>query len=407
MQPGDFDQRALGGQITGQAHNAADGGDRVADRADDVLILREHHTDMVLGQGLAGNGHAIAMQQPAIQQCLDDDRNAANLVNIGRHIAPTRLEVGDQRCASHDLGNVLQGEADTRLMRHGRQMQRGVRRTASGADDDRGIFQRLQRDDVARAQVAADEFHYRLAGFERPMVAAPVGRRRAGGMRQSQANDLGNTGHGVGGVLATAGALARAGQAFQLGQLGVRHFAGGVLADRLEHVDDRHVLAMELPRHDRAAIHEHARHVQPQHGHHHPRQGFVAAGQANQRIIAMAAHGEFHAVGDHLTRNQRGLHTLVTHGDTVGHRDGGELARAGAGQCHAALGVLRLARQRGVAGRRLVPAGGDADQRRGDILGSHAHGVVVAAMRRTLRANGHVAAGQAGLVPNRHGGVLP
>ena len=49
--------------------------------------------------------------------------------------------------------------------------------------------------------------------------------------------------HRVGGELAAAGAGARAGDVLELVQLLVGHLAGGVRADGLEDVLDRHVLA--------------------------------------------------------------------------------------------------------------------------------------------------------------------
>ena len=71
------------------------------------------------------------------------------------------------------------------------------------------------------------------------------------------------------------------GDAFELVQLLVRHLAGGVHADALEHVDDGDVLALELAGQDRAAVHEHGRHVEAQHRHHHAGQRLVAAGDAD------------------------------------------------------------------------------------------------------------------------------
>ena len=57
--------------------------------------------------------------------------------------------------------------------------------------------------------------------------------------------------------LATAGAGSRAGMIFQIFQLGVRHRPAGVLADGFEHVLNRHIVSLELPRHDRPAVQHH------------------------------------------------------------------------------------------------------------------------------------------------------
>ena len=117
----------------------------------------------------------------------------------------------------------------------------------------------------------------------------------------------------------------------------------------------------------------------------------------DQRIVAMAAHGELDRIGDDLARHQRRLHALVAHGDAVGDGDGAEFARRAVGGGDALLDHLRLAHQRDVAGRRLVPAAGDADQRLRDLGGRQSHRIEIGAMRRTRRTDGHMAAGQLGL----------
>ena len=118
---------------------------------------------------------------------------------------------------------------------------------------------------------------------------------------------------------------------FELVELGVAHVADRVLADRLEHVLHRDVAALPLAGQDRAAIHEDRRHVEPHHRHHQPGQRLVAAGEPDQRVVGVAAHGELDRIGDHLAADQGRLHALVAHGDAVGHGDGGELARRAAG----------------------------------------------------------------------------
>ena len=129
-----------------------------------------------------------------------------------------------------------------------------------------------------------------------------------------------------------------------------------------------------------------------------PGQRLVAAGQADQRVVAMAAHGELDRIGDDLARDQRGFHALVAHGDAVGHGDGGELARRAAGGLDAQLHRLGLAAKRDVAGRGLVPA--VATPTSGWWISSlgQAHGVEIGAVRRPLRADRDVAAGQLRLV---------
>jgi hypothetical protein len=69
----------------------------------------------------------------------------------------------------------------------------------------RGVLQRLAGDDVARADASSISFHH-LSRPDARRRRGFVGRRRAAGIGQRQADRLGDAGHGVGGELAAAGA---------------------------------------------------------------------------------------------------------------------------------------------------------------------------------------------------------
>ncbi len=71
-----------------------------------------------------------------------------------------------------------------------------------------------------------------------------------------------------------------------------------MLADRLEHVLHRDLLATEIAGKNRAAIDEDRRHIEPDHRHHHSGQRLVAAGKADQRVVGVAPHGQFDGIGD-------------------------------------------------------------------------------------------------------------
>ena len=141
--------------------------------------------------------------------------------------------------------------------------------------------------------LALDQLHDLLAGGHAERVADFIGRGRAGRIRQREADRLGHGRHGVGGELRAAGAGRRAGHLLQFVEVVAGHRADRMLADRLEHVLHGDRLALEGAGQDRAAVDEDRRHVEPAHRHHHAGQGLVAAGKADQRVIAVAAHGEF------------------------------------------------------------------------------------------------------------------
>ncbi len=338
------------------------------------------------------------MKIAVIEQRLHQERDAAGLEHVLGDVAAGRLEVGDIGRARQHLGDREQVEVDAAFIGDGRQVQRGIGRAAGRRNHGSRILERLAGDDVARADVESDQVHDLLAGGVAEAVPDLVGRGRAGGIRQRQTDGLGHGGHGVGGELGAAGAGRRTGDLLELGEILGRHLADGELADRLEQILHRHRAAPEGARKDGAAVDEDRRHVEAAHGHHHAGKRLVAAGHADERVIAMAADGELDGIGDHLAGRQRGLHALMAHGDAVGDGDGAELARRAAGGGHALLHGLGLAHQRDVARRGLVPAGGDADEGLMDLLGGQTHGIVIGAMGRAGGTLGDVPARQTRLI---------
>jgi hypothetical protein len=83
----------------------------------------------------------------------------------------------------------------------------------------------------------------------------------------------------------------------------------------------------------------------------------------------------------------------MAHGDAIGHRNRGELARRSARPIDPALGCLSLARQRDIARRGLVPTGRDADEGLCDLFLCQTHGIVVGPVGRPIGTDGDVAAG--------------
>ena len=389
---------AFGGEVALEADHAARHGKGVVGGADHVLVRVPFHAFHVLRHGAARHRQAVAMQEAVVQQRLHEKRDAAHFEQVLGHVTPAGLQVGDVGRLPEDLGHVEEVKFDTGLMRQGGQVKCGVCGTTRGRHHGGGILQRLASDDVTRADVPGDQFHHLFTRRVADGVTHLIGGRCSAGVGKCQADGLGHGRQGVGGELAAAGTSRRAGDPLDLGQVFVRHQAGGMLAHGLEHVLDGDLLAPEDAGQDRAAIDEHRRHVQAQHGHHHAGQRLVAAGKPHQPIIAVAAHGDLDRVRDHLTRDQRGLHALVAHGEAVRHGDGAEFARGAVGGGDTLLHRLGLAHQRDVAGGGLVPARGDADEGLADLLGGEAHGVIVGPVRCPLRAHADVAAGQFRLV---------
>ncbi len=212
----------------------------------------------------------------------------------------------------------------------------------------------------------------------RESVAATVCRRRRRAARQRHAQRLGGTGHGVGGVHAAAGALARADGPLDGVDVLARYQAASARADRLERVDDRYLALAAVgqlgaTRKDCARVEEHRRQIQSRRGHQHPGQRFVTPGQQHRSVQPFGLHDGFHAVGDQFTRRQREVHALVAHRDAVGHRNRAELQRIAARGEHPLLCRLGQPVQRQVAGRDLVPRRGHSDLGLGEVVVVHAY----------------------------------
>src|SRR5260370_28127210 len=97
-----------------------------------------------------------------------------------------------------------------------------------------------------------------------------------------------------------------------------------MLADGLEHVLHRDLLATEIAWKDRAAIDEDRGHVEPDHRHHHARQRLVAAGKPDQRVVGMSPHGQFDGVGDDFARRQRRAHAVMANATPAVDGEGAE-----------------------------------------------------------------------------------
>src|SRR5689334_2894793 len=92
----------------------------------------------------------------------------------------------------------------------------------------------------------------------------------------------------------------------------------------------------------------------------------------------------------------------MAHRDAVGDGDRAEFAWRATRLFHAFLRGLRLAHERDVARRCLVPAGDDSDERLMDLGLRQAHRVVVGPVRRAFGTFGHVARRELGFVEFGH-----
>src|SRR3954447_20069338 len=305
---GELHDAAVGREVAAQDREAAGGLDRVVDRADDDLALGLLRLGGVLADRAAGDGHRVLVEPAELLQALDDDGDAAGLVQVGGDVAAAGLEVAQHRGGRADAVEVVDVEVDPRLAGDRQQVQDAVGGAAGGgARGDRVLEPRLG-DDLARALAAREHVHYELAGLVGDLGLARVLGRDHRGAHGADAEHLERHRHRVGGELAAAGAGARAGDVLEVDQLLLGDAAGGVGADRLEDLLDRHVLALVLAGHDRAAIEHQARQVEPRERHRDAGERLVTGGEADDGVEEVAAGDELDRVSDHLAGDEAPPH---------------------------------------------------------------------------------------------------
>ena len=163
---------------------------------------------------------------PAVEQCFEDRVRAAHGEDIGRQIAPARLQIREQRRAGRHFSDIIEREAQSGLIRNGGQMQPGIGR-AAGCRHDRGcILQGFSGDEVARQRPAAREhFGDALTRTPRQREALGIDRRQHRRTRRGEAQRLRYHRHRIRGELAGAGAHRGRACPLQTHELGLAHLA--------------------------------------------------------------------------------------------------------------------------------------------------------------------------------------
>ena len=313
------------------------------------------------------------MHEARVEQRLHDDGDAADAVDVGHHEPAEGLEVADVRDLAADAVEVVEGQVDLGLAGDGEQVEDGVGRSAQRHDDGDGVLEGRLGHDLAGGDALAQHADDGLARAVREAVSTSVHGRGRGTSGQAHADRLGDTGHRVGGVHASARALARTDRTLDAVDLLAGDLAGQAGADGLEGVDDRDVVAVDLTGHGRAGVEEDTGQVESRRRHQHPRERLVAACEQHRAVEPLRHHHRLDRVRDDLAADQREVHALVAHRDAVGDRDRPELQWIAATGVHAVLDRLGEAVEREVAGRDLVPAGRDTDLGLGPVVVTHAH----------------------------------
>ena len=134
-------------------------------------------------------------------------------------------------------------------------------------------------------------------------------------------------------------------------------------------------MSRKVAGHHRAARTEDGGQVQARGGDEHSGHDFVAVGNHHKGVKLVGLCDALNAVGDKLAGDERVLHSLVAHRDSVANADGREFYRGAA--CHADSGLDGFGDfvQLKVAGNYFVFGAANADQRAVKLFVGVAHRV--------------------------------
>ena len=362
---GELHHAAFGREIAVEHAIAAARLERLVDRQDHRLPRRFGRIGEGLEQAPSGDGRRVR-DQPRLGEPAAEQRRSARLAHVRRHETAGGFEVGDHRGRSADLVEQVDVEirlGDPSLARDGEEMEHEVGRSRRRRPRDGRVTQAGRGDELPRVAPGLQRLdedaprllrRLRLVRMGRGNVVEPGRRQAEKGHRQR---------HRVGGELPAAGAGAGAGRGLHLAQARIVDPAGAMRADRLEHVLDGELPLAQPPLHDRAAVEDDARHIEPRRRHRRGRDRLVAADDEQGRVQRMATHRELRGIGDRLAAHQGGAHSAGPHRDPIGDDDRVEIDRRRAGRENAPPRMFGKALQVDVAGRDVRPGVDDRHHR--------------------------------------------
>ena len=372
--PSYLDDRTVGREIAAQNHEPTRRFERTVRRGDHDLSRRLDDLGNFFPERTAGNRHRGSVHELRVDHALGDQLDAAGVIDVKRHVFPAGAKIGDDRRTFADRIEIVDLERDARFARDCEQMQHAIGGTAgTGRGCDR-VLERIAREQIAWAHAAPQEIHHDLARFVPLLRFARIGCARRGAADGREADEFHDHGHRVRGKLTAARTGTGNGVVFDREQFRVADLPGRVRPDRFVDVDDREIFAVEFTWRDRAPVEDQRGNVEPHERHRRAGRRFIAGAERYDRIEHVAAPDEFDRIGDHFARDERGLHALRTHRNTVGDGDRVEFHRRAACFADAALHVFGERAQVEIARHRFDPRVRDADDGFGEVLVAEPHG---------------------------------
>ncbi|MNL19522.1 hypothetical protein D3C87_1407280 [compost metagenome] len=124
---GDLGDRAGGREVAVQHHQVRVLFDRSVEGQDHVLAVGVvGYAFQVFGEGLAGDGHHVAVQHTGRQHAFHQGLYAADGHQLAHHVFAAGAQVGHHRGNLAQLDKVIKGQLDIHRIGHGQQMQHGI-----------------------------------------------------------------------------------------------------------------------------------------------------------------------------------------------------------------------------------------------------------------------------------------
>ncbi len=238
----------------------------------------------------------------------------AVLLSIGSQLAQAR------HTAAQTV-DVLHRKFNTRLLRHGQQMEHSVGASAHGYVESHCVEERVAggyraRQDTLIAVLVISKriLHHLPRGGLEQLHAILVCGKNSSVAGQRQSDGLGEGVHRIGRKHARATAAAGTGTALYLGHILIAHRRVGPFYHCRYQVG---ILAAPAAGLHRASRAEHRRYVEPHRGHKHTRRNLVAIGYANHGVSLVGIDHILYRISNDIARRQRVEHTVVSHGNTV------------------------------------------------------------------------------------------
>lgn len=139
--------------------------DRIRERTDDLLAFRVgFEGSEVLLERLAGDCEAVPVEQARLEQGFHHRHDASDRDQVGHEETATWLEIGQNRHATADAGEILERELDFRRVRDGKQVHDGICGSAEGDDDRDRILEGFLGNDVRGQDAALEHVQNRGTG---------------------------------------------------------------------------------------------------------------------------------------------------------------------------------------------------------------------------------------------------